>query len=102
MGGAARARLSDSVGRPGCTEQSRRDKPEGSGSTLNTSGARTTNLYDHVLIFSQAATQELIGSPEVLDVLALRRAPRCSVRRQADPFSSGYPGRCPLTPGLMP
>jgi hypothetical protein len=47
----------------------------GSGSTLNTSGARTTNLYDHVLPFSQGASQELMGNPEILDVRDVATSP---------------------------
>lgn len=62
-----KANIEDALGAPVLTV--------GSGSTLNTSGARTTNLYDHVLIFSQAATQELIGSPEVLDVRDVATSP---------------------------
>jgi hypothetical protein len=47
----------------------------GTGSTLNDTGARTTNLYDHVLIFDQAATSELDGSPEILDVRDVATSP---------------------------
>lgn len=42
----------------------------GSGSTLNTTGARTQNLYDHLLISSSQETGELVGSGSVLDVRA--------------------------------
>lgn len=62
-----KANLEDALGGPVLTV--------GSGSTLNTSGARTTNLYDHVLIFSQGATQELMGSPEILDVRDVATSP---------------------------
>jgi hypothetical protein len=40
----------------------------GTGSTLNTAGERTTNLYDHLLIGDQAVTSELQSNPEILDV----------------------------------
>lgn len=40
----------------------------GSGSTLNTLGERTANLYDHLLLFNRNATQEMVGSPEIMDV----------------------------------
>lgn len=41
-----------------------------SGSTLNSSGAITQNVYDHVLIHSILATQEMIGHPTVIDVIS--------------------------------
>lgn len=44
------------------------DKTTGTGSTLNSSGARTTNLYDHLLVFDTQATSELIMPAQVLDV----------------------------------
>ena len=62
-----KANMEDALGAPVLTV--------GAGSTLNTSGARTTNLYDHVLIFSQAATQELVGGPEILDVRDVATSP---------------------------
>ena len=40
----------------------------GTGSTLNTTGARTQNLYDHLLINDAGDTAELVGNGEVLDV----------------------------------
>lgn len=40
----------------------------GTGSMLNTTGARTQNLYDHILIYEINATDELLGAGEVLDV----------------------------------
>jgi len=46
----------------------------GTASTLNSQGA-LANLYDHVLIFSQAATQELIANPEILDVRDVAMSP---------------------------
>jgi uncharacterized protein YgiM (DUF1202 family) len=44
------------------------DKTIGTGSTLNSSGARTSNLYDHLLIFDSHATSELVVPAQVLDV----------------------------------
>jgi len=40
----------------------------GTGSTLNGSGERTENLYDHLLVNDSDATSEQIGSAEVIDV----------------------------------
>ena len=40
----------------------------GSGSTLNGSGDRTQNLYDHLIISDPDETGELIGTAEVIDV----------------------------------
>ena len=40
----------------------------GSGSTLNGSGERTQNLYDHLIISDHDKTGELIGTAEVIDV----------------------------------
>lgn len=44
------------------------DKTNGTGSTLNYSGERTGNLYDHLLVNDEGATSEMIGNAEVLDV----------------------------------
>ena len=44
------------------------DKTTGSGSTLNSSGVRTANLYDHLLVSDGRATSELVMSAQVLDV----------------------------------
>jgi len=44
------------------------DKTTGTGSTLNSSGARTANLYDHLLVFDSHATSELVMPAQVLDV----------------------------------
>lgn len=40
----------------------------GTGSTLNSSGARTSNLYDHLLVMDSHATHELVMPAQVLDV----------------------------------
>ncbi|MFH2044791.1 MAG: SH3 domain-containing protein [Pseudomonadota bacterium] len=42
---------------------------QGSGSTLNSDGQRTSNLYDHLVIYDKAASSEIICNPEVLDVM---------------------------------
>jgi hypothetical protein len=44
------------------------DQTSGTGSTLNSKGDRTNNLYDHLLIYDTTATSEMIGNAEVLDV----------------------------------
>jgi hypothetical protein len=44
------------------------DKTTGTGSTLNSSGVRTANLYDHLLVSDSHATSELVMSAQVLDV----------------------------------
>jgi len=42
-----------------------------SGSTLNSSGSITQNVYDHILVHSKVATQEMIDHPTVIDVTSL-------------------------------
>ncbi len=44
------------------------DKTVGSGSTLNSKGVRTKNMYDHLLILNAQATGELVLPAQVLDV----------------------------------
>ena len=44
------------------------DKTTGTGSTLNSSGVRTANLYDHLLVSDGRATSEFVMSAQVLDV----------------------------------
>jgi len=56
----------------------------GTGSTLNSLGERTANLYDHVLLFDRAATSEMVGSPEVLDVREVAPTPREYFRAVSD------------------
>ncbi len=41
---------------------------KGVGSTLNSSGERTFNLYDHLIVFDTDETTEQIGAAEVIDV----------------------------------
>ncbi|MFC1523661.1 SH3 domain-containing protein [Thermodesulfobacteriota bacterium] len=40
---------------------------QGTGSTLD-DGERTDNLYDHLLVYDEAATSEMIGDPEIIDI----------------------------------
>ncbi|MFC1896614.1 SH3 domain-containing protein [Thermodesulfobacteriota bacterium] len=49
---------------------------QGTGSTLNSQGERTTNLYDHILVLHEQETSEMIGSPEVLDVIGQATSPQ--------------------------
>lgn len=57
---------------------------QGAGSTLNSQGQRTTNLYDHILVFDTAETSEAIGNPRVLDVLGVAASPREFFRTISD------------------
>jgi hypothetical protein len=43
-------------------------RTDGTGSTLNTQGERTGNLYDHLVVHDVAALGELVGNAVVLDV----------------------------------
>jgi hypothetical protein len=45
-----------------------RIRTQGSGSILNSIGDITANLYDHLLVFDEQATSEMIGNPEVLEI----------------------------------
>ncbi len=56
----------------------------GAGTTLNSLGERTANLYDHLLLFDRAATSEMVGSPEVLDVREVAASPRAFFRTVSD------------------
>lgn len=56
----------------------------GTGSTLNSLGERTANLYDHLLLFDRAATSEMVGSPEVLDVREVAPTSRDYFRAVSD------------------
>ena len=50
------------------TQFSSGDRTQGSGSTLNSQGSITGNLFDHLLVHDEGASAELIGNAEVLDV----------------------------------
>lgn len=41
---------------------------DGSGSTLNSKGQRTANLYDHFLVYDAVSSSEIVGNPTVLDL----------------------------------
>ena len=56
----------------------------GSGSTLNTKGERTNNLYDHLLLHDQAATNEMVGNPQVLDVRDVAASPKVFYQTVSD------------------
>ncbi len=56
----------------------------GAGSTLNGSGERTQNLYDHLVVSSTAATAEQIGAAEILDVRAEATDKRTFFRTVSD------------------
>lgn len=60
------------------------DKTEGTGSTLNSEGGRTENLYDHLLVKDEVASQELIGKANVLDVSDRATEPRAFYRIVSD------------------
>jgi endonuclease/exonuclease/phosphatase family metal-dependent hydrolase len=57
---------------------------QGTGSTLNLSGDRTTNLYDHILVHDHVATQERLGPPQVIDVIGAAASPREFYRTLSD------------------
>ncbi|MCO6414079.1 MAG: SH3 domain-containing protein [Thiogranum sp.] len=52
------------------------DRTEGSGSTLNSNGDRTTNLYDHVVLHDEAATSEMVGNAVVLNRVGMAATPK--------------------------
>lgn len=41
----------------------------GEGSTLNSDGYRTANIYDHFLVYDRIASKEMVGKPKIVDVL---------------------------------
>lgn len=56
----------------------------GTGSTLNSNGAITDNLYDHLVIADLASTSERIGPATVLDVRSVAADPRTFFRTVSD------------------
>jgi hypothetical protein len=68
--------LSDAVSKP--------DRTTGTGSILNSRGSRTQNLYDHLLVGDESATQELRGDAEVLDVVAEANTPKAFYETVSD------------------
>jgi hypothetical protein len=51
---------------------------------VNSSGAVTTNVYDHILIHDTDATQERIEMPHVLNVIGVATSPRGFYRTMSD------------------
>lgn len=41
----------------------------GSGSTLNSHGELTGNVYDHILVWDRSASKEMIGGPEIINAI---------------------------------
>jgi endonuclease/exonuclease/phosphatase family metal-dependent hydrolase len=60
------------------------DRTAGEGSTLNTSGAITGNLYDHVLVGDVEATSEMMGDAKVLDVRGVAESPEVFYKTVSD------------------
>lgn len=60
------------------------DRTEGAGSTLNSMGERTANLYDHLLVQDETASSELIGNARVLEVSDQAMEPRAFYREVSD------------------
>ena len=60
------------------------DRTEGTGSTLNSQGGRTANLYDHLLVHDEAATAELEGNAVVLDELSQAASPKVFYQTVSD------------------
>ncbi len=60
------------------------DRTDGSGSTLNSNGDRTTNLYDHVLVFDETATSEMLGNAAVLNRIGLASTPKSFYQTVSD------------------
>ena len=60
------------------------DRTEGSGSTLNLNGDRTTNLYDHVLVHDEAATSEMVGNAVVLNRIGMAASPKVFYQTVSD------------------
>jgi hypothetical protein len=60
------------------------DRTEGSGSTLNSNGDRTINLYDHILVHDEAATSEMVGNAVVLNRIGLAATPKIFYQTVSD------------------
>jgi hypothetical protein len=60
------------------------DRTNGTGSTLNSRGKRTNNLYDHLLVKDEDASQELRGNAEVIDVVLMASSPRTFYKTVSD------------------
>jgi len=60
------------------------DRTRGTGSTLNLTGSRTGNLYDHLLVNDPGASRELLGSARVLDVRGQAASPKAFYGQVSD------------------
>jgi len=60
------------------------DRTTGTGSTLRIQGTRTHNLYDHLLVRDEAATTELKGNAEVIDVVSEASSPKTFYKTLSD------------------
>jgi endonuclease/exonuclease/phosphatase family metal-dependent hydrolase len=60
------------------------DRTEGSGSTLNSKGEQTNNLYDHILVHDETATSEIIGNAVVLNRIGLASNPKVFYQTVSD------------------
>jgi len=56
----------------------------GTGSTLNISGNRTTNLYDHLLIGDASTMKQIVENPQILDVRDLATSGEAFYRTVSD------------------
>jgi hypothetical protein len=67
------------------------DRTEGAGSTLNSLGVRTANLYDHLLVHDAASSSEIEGNAVVLDEIGLASTPKVYYQTVSDhlPISVG-------------
>jgi uncharacterized protein YgiM (DUF1202 family) len=60
------------------------DRTNGTGSTLNSRGMRTSNLYGHLLVYDEDASQELQGNAEVIDVVSMSSSPKAFYKTVSD------------------
>jgi hypothetical protein len=60
------------------------DATVGSGSTLNSAGTLTTNLYDHLVVFEPTATSQLIQPATILDLRPLATDNRTFFQSMSD------------------
>jgi hypothetical protein len=60
------------------------DMTTGTGSTLNTKGERTANLYDHLLVHDAVATKELVLNAQVIDVRRYAASPKLFYQAVSD------------------
>jgi hypothetical protein len=60
------------------------DATVGTGSTLNSEGTLTTNLYDHLVVFEASATGELVQPAGVLDLRGMASSNRVFFQTVSD------------------